>query len=213
MHLLAGSVKEVVHGAAVLATKLLGHLSQLSHALLPVVELLHRAFVLVVAALGIGLVDEGLDLFLPAGEDRGVVDDQAELWPALADALALSIAQWVEDDVALEGLLGLHEFLGELVEGLLELLLLVILAHLPVLRVHPVEHGLVDVVDQSLEHGDGVLGDFAEEDRLVVGDLLVDFLTRLCVSHEEDTFATKFDVVAYGIKSDQNLTLNLIEAH
>ena len=135
---------------------------------------------------------------LPLAEDVGVVEDQVDvLGAAVANALALLLVELLEDDVRLEGLLGLHELLGELVEGLNELLLLVRLAHLPVLLRLVVEHGLVDVVDQGLEHSHRVLGDLTEEHLLVIGLLLVDRGAVLGVSHEEHALANELDVVTY----------------
>lgn len=195
---LAGVLEEVIDGAAVLAAELLADLGQLSHALLPVVELLDGAVVLVVAALSVGVIDVGVDLLLPSAEDVGVLVDNLNSTVSLTKTSSLGIAQGVEDDVALEGLLGLHELLGELVEGLHELLLLVGLAHLPLSSIHFVEHGLVDVVNEGLEDTNGVLRDLAEQDVFVGGGSGGDGGASLGVSHEVNTLASQLDVVTYN---------------
>ena len=100
---------------------------------------------------------------MPLAKDVGVVQDKVDvLGAALANACALLLIELLEHDVRLEGLLGFHELLGKLVEGLNEFLLLVSLAHFPVLFRLVVEHGLVNVVDQGLEDSDSVLGDLTE---------------------------------------------------
>ena len=50
-------------------------MSQFSHTLFPVFELLDRTFILVRAALSVSFVNVGLDLVLPLAEDCGIVED------------------------------------------------------------------------------------------------------------------------------------------
>ena len=158
-------------------------------------------------ALGVGLLDEGVDLVLPRAEDGCVVVDQGQVLSlAVAQTLTVLVVQGVEHDVALEGLLGLHELLGELVEGLDELLLGVSLAHLPLSLVHSVDHGLVDVVDEGPHDANGVLVDLSEEDLLVVGALRVDWAVILSVTEEVDTLASQFDGRAYQKNSEPLIT-------
>jgi hypothetical protein len=197
LHLVARSVEQVVHGFAVLAAKLLRHLSQLSHALLPVVELLDGAVVLVETAFSVSILDVGVDLVLPLAEDGCVVQDQVDfLGAAFTEALALAVREWLKNDVALEGLLGLHKLLSELVEGLHEILLRIGLAHVPLLLIHLVNHRLVDVVDEGLEHANSVFGDLAEEHLLVAGAGRVDRDAGLGVTEEVESLAAKFDSIA-----------------
>ena len=193
LHGIAGLVQKVVDGAAVLASELLRHLGQLSHALLPVVKLLNGAVVLVVAALLVGILNVGIDFVLPFAENSCVVKDEADFFGgALTESCAHLVAQGVKHDVALEGLLGLDKLLSELVEGLFELLLLVNFAHFPLFRVHFVQHWLVDVVYEGLEHAHSVLRDLTEEDLLVIGALGVDGSAWLRVTKEVHSFTTEF---------------------
>ena len=103
LHLVAGLVEQVINGAAILATELFRDLGQLSHTLLPVVELLDGAIILAKAALSISVLDVCIDFVLPSTEDECIVLDETELLgAALSDALALIFAELVENDVALE---------------------------------------------------------------------------------------------------------------
>ena len=92
--------------------------------------------------------------------------------------------------------MGLHKLLGKLLEGLHEFLLLVRLTLLPLLSVHLVKHGLVDVVNKCLEDAHCVLRDFSEEHILAVGQLMVYGHSGFHVSHEIDSLASQFDTVA-----------------
>jgi len=197
LHGITCLVQKVVDGAAVLASELLRHLGQLSHALLPVVELLDGAVVLVVATLLVGILNIGIDFVLPFAENGCVVKDEVDfLGGALTETCAHLVAQGVEHDVALEGLLSLDKLLSELVKGLFELLLLVNLAHFPLLGVHLVQHGLVDVVDEGLKHAHGVLRDLTEKDLLVAGTLGVNGGACLRVTKEVHSFTTEFLVAS-----------------
>ena len=196
--LVAGQVEDIVDSAAVLAAELLGDLGELSHALLPVVELLDGAVVLVVAALSVGILDVRVDLLLPLGEGLLESLDEGDIGGAatVAKGRLLLVVERGEDDVGLEGLLGLHELLGELVEGVGELLLLLRFARLPLHRVHIVDEGLVDVVDEGLQHANGVFRDLTEEDVLITGRLLADRSVVLGVAKEVDSLSAELDMVA-----------------
>ena len=173
---------------------MLGNLGQLSHTELPVVELLNWAGILVVATLSVDILDVGLDFVLPSVEDLGVVQNKRNfLGAATTKTLALAVSELVEHDVALEGLLGFHELLGELLEGCHELVLLLRLTHLPLFRVHFVYHGPVDVVDEGLEDAHRVLRHFSEQNLFIGGALGVDGYSWLGVPHEVNTFAAKLD--------------------
>ena len=86
LHLVAGLLEYIVDGAAVLGAELLGDLRQFSHALLPVIELLHWAGILGETALrlGVDILDVGLDLVLPAVKDLGVVENERNFLGAAA---------------------------------------------------------------------------------------------------------------------------------
>ena len=86
LHLVAGLLEYIVDGAAILRAELLRDLSQFSHALLPVIELLHWAGILGETALrlGVDILDVGLDLVLPAVKDLGVVENERNFLGAAA---------------------------------------------------------------------------------------------------------------------------------
>jgi len=158
LHLIASLIEKVIDGTTVLASKLLGDLSQFSHTLFPVLEFPDRTIIFIIAACCISVLDVGVDLVLPSAEDLSVVDDERDLLGAtLADTGALLLTERVKDDIGLERLLGFHELFGEFVKSGNELLLLVNFTHFPLRFFHLAEHGLVDVVDEGLEDTNGML--------------------------------------------------------
>ena len=192
LHCVASVVEEVVDSTAVLAAELLTNLGELAHAPLPVVKLLDGTIVLVLTAAGDGVSDELVHLVLPLAEDASVVKDQGNvLGLALTEAVAEALIKRLKGNVALEGFVSLVELLGEPVEGLGELLLLIGFTHLPVLWVHLLEHRPVDVVDERLQGRNSVLRDFTEQHLLVTGALRVNRLAGLDVPQEEDALAEK----------------------
>jgi len=198
LHLVTGSVEQIVHGAAVLAAKLLRNLGELPHALLPVVKLFDWTVILTMSSFSSSIIEVRGDLALPLLEDGGVVENERNLKStAIADASFLLVTELSKRNVGLKGLLGLHELLSKLVEGLDEFLLLVGLAHCPIFICHSVQHGLIDVVDEGLEHAHRVFRDLSEEYLIIIGLLLVNFLALLGVPHEEDSFAHELDIVTY----------------
>ena len=78
------------------------------------------------------------------------------------------LVKGLESDVALERLEGLNELLGELVEGLHELLLLIFFTVTPVTDFELVDQGLVDVVDDGVQGSDRVFRDFTKQNLLVI---------------------------------------------
>ena len=196
LQVLASVIEEVVDTTAVLAAELLTHLGELAHALLPVVELLYGAVVLVLTAHGDGFSDELVQLVLPFAENASVQQDLLNIpsgW-ALAEAISKVLSEWLERDIALKGFVSLVELLGESLESLSELFLLVSFAHLPVIRVHLLEHGSIDVVYEGLQGSHGVLRDLSEEDLFVAGTLRVNGSAGLGVSEEEDTLTNELVV-------------------
>lgn len=144
--------------------------------------------------LRVGLIDVGVDLVLPKAEDGGVLIDESDVVGlAIAKALALLVAKSFEHDVALEGLLSLIELLGKLVKGLLELILGFFLALFPLVFVvfDGSEHGVVDVVNESLEDSHSVLSDLTKQNLLVAGSICVDRLAGLSVTEEIDSLSNQ----------------------
>ena len=75
---------------------------------------------------------------------------------------------WFEGDVLSETLQGFSQLAGELVENLGELSLLFVWTLVPVLDLEALDEWLVDLVDDSVQRGDGVLGDLSEQNIIVV---------------------------------------------
>lgn len=175
-------------------------MGELAHALLPVVELLDGTVVLIFTALGGSVVNEVVHLLLPLAEDSCVVEDERDLLDvaALAETLAKALVEWFQHNVALERLFSLFELLGEPIECLRELFLLVRLTVFPVFWVHLLEHGTVDVVDEGLQGSHSVLRDLAEEDLLVAGARRVDGSAGLGVPEEVHSLAEELVVETIG---------------
>ena len=151
--------------------------------------------------LSLDLFKSGVDLLRPLVEDLLKVVDHLLVYVGvvMGDLLGLCLPLgWVglQHDVGLQGTKGLNELLGELVEGVHELLLLLRLALGPLVRLELVDHRLVNLVDDRVHRGNGVLGDFSEK-HIVVGSLLgVDGLARRDCPHEVDTLTTELDLLA-----------------
>jgi len=95
----------------------------------------------------------------------------------------------LKDNVGLERSQCLLHVFRKLVKGLDVLFLLVLLANSPVSRFEFFNEGLVDVVDDGVESGDGLVTDLSEEHLVVVLSLTVDSLAGRGASHEVDTLA------------------------
>lgn len=103
----------------------------------------------------------------------------------------------VELDVALNGAEGLTELVGELVEHLAELLLLLVLADAPLGLGEVLHERLEDRVNRRVECGDGLLRHFTEEHLVIVGDFLVDWLVGVGAD-KVDALAAELVVRAIG---------------
>jgi hypothetical protein len=125
---------------AVPRAELLSDTGEFSHLLFPEVDLILGSSILVISGTSLRLVESVLDVGGPSlKEALEVLDHLVDLGSlgrsALKKHLDLRIIfLWVslQLDVVVDGMQGFSEFLGELLEDLVELLLRVLLALLPV---------------------------------------------------------------------------------
>ena len=154
--------KNIVDGSAVLASELLRDTGKLSHSLLPVVELVLWTIILSVLLLSISSLESIGDLLRPLIEDllefgnHLVVDLPVVAVNILGFGLPLAVVL-LKIDVVLKRLQGLSEFVGELVKDGGELLLVLFVALSPLIILNSINERLVDLVDDSIERGNGVL--------------------------------------------------------
>lgn len=90
-----------------------------------------------------------------------------------------------------------------------EFLLLIVLTDAPFSFSEVLDEWLEDAIDRGIQRRDGVLGDFAEHDLVVVGAFLIDRLVGVC-SHEVEAIAAELQVSAV---SDHDLFLAVEIAH
>jgi hypothetical protein len=107
--------------------------------------------------------------------------------------LILSII-WIKSDVRCQTLERFLELISELAEDGGELFLLLWLAGAPFSSLKSTYEWHVDVVDDGVQRGDGVLGDLTEQDFIVVGTVDADALSRLGGSHKVKAFALELDL-------------------
>ena len=105
---------------------------------------------------------------------------------------------WFEGDVLSETLQGFSELAGELIENLGELSLLLLWALVPVLDLKALDEWLVDLVDNSVQRGDGVLGDLSEQNVVVVSSSFGDVFLAIWISGTDkvESFALELDLLA-----------------
>lgn len=210
---LGGGVKNIEDSGAVLASELFGDASQLSHSLLPVKQLLHWTGVLLVLHLRLGSLEGLLDLFVPAVKEfLKLVNHLGVDGSRVVDSLDFGVPSSVvliQLDVVSKTLESVFEFLGELVEHLVELLLLLVITGAPLDLLEVVDQGLVDLVDDGVQRCNGVLRDLSIENLVVVSSLSADWLVGVNASSKEvDSLSKK--LFSGSIGDEEILTSALV---
>lgn len=179
---------------------MLGNAGKLTHALLPVFELLAGASLLVFLLFLLSFVEGLLNLFAPLTKDNREIGNHSRVKVLnVVDVLGILLPLgWVglKHNVALEGAEGLLNFLSELVESVEELALVVDFNHTPVCRLEFVDEGLVDVVHHGVQGDNGVLADFTEEDFVVILACGVHTLASGSTAHEVHALSAQLFLLA-----------------
>lgn len=170
--------------------------------LLPVFKFLTGTSVLVFLALSDSIVKSLLDFLGPLVENPLEVSDHI-----IIDLLAVVDVEGIlgvfgviglKYDVVGEGKNCFTDLLGEAVESLHELLLLVRFTAAPIGSFELIYKGLVDTVDHCVKSEHGVLIDLSEQHFVIVRATLSDWLTGGRASHKVDTLAFKLEFFTVG---------------
>lgn len=192
---------------------MLGNASQFSHSLLPVKQLLHWAGVLLILHFRLSSLKRLLNLFVPAIEKSlELVNHLGVDGSRVVDRLDLGVPGSVvllQLDVVSKTLESVLEFLGELVEHLVELLSLLVITGAPLNGVEVVDQGLVDLVDDGVQRCNGVLRDFSVENLVVVSSLSIDWLVGVNACSKEVNSLSK-KLFSGSVSDEEILTSALV---
>jgi hypothetical protein len=154
-----------------------------------------------------------LDLFVPAVKEfLKLVNHLGVDGSRVVDSLDFGVPSSVvliQLDVVSKTLESVFEFLGELVEHLVELLLLLVITGAPLDLLEVVDQGLVDLVDDGVQRCNGVLRDLSIENLVVVSSLSADWLVGVNASSKEvDSLSKK--LFSGSIGDEEILTSALV---